>query len=65
MYRQRPVKGGREPLGSAVLKSIWGHVDKDARLFDVGRSFVVATILAQHYGIKRQEDYKTVDRRRK
>lgn len=57
LRRQRPVKGGRKPLPSSVLKSIHHKVDEIARKFRVSRSFVIATVLAEALGIKGQEKY--------
>jgi hypothetical protein len=58
-YRQRPVKGGREPLPACVLKSIYQEVDRQARKHHVSRSFVIATVLAKAFCVGDQEDYTT------
>lgn len=65
LNRQKPVKGGRKQLPSCVLKEIRIEVEKQSRMFKVSRSFVVATALAEIFGIKQQEDYKTLIRKRK
>ena len=52
---QRPVKGGRDPLPACVLGAIKRAVERDAARHNVSRSFVVAVILAAHYGIVEQE----------
>lgn len=57
MRSQPRIKGGRDSLGSAVIKRIWSAVFKEAEKYDCSRSFVVATILADHFGIKEQPDY--------
>jgi hypothetical protein len=57
MRRQRPIKGGREPLPSCVLKDIRDAVNKAAVQYDVSRSFVVAVALAEAFGIRDQEHY--------
>lgn len=50
--RQKPVKGGREPLPSCVTREIWKEVDRNARKFNVSRSFVIAVALADQFGIE-------------
>ena len=47
------------------MKKIREELDRDARRFNVSRSFVQATIMAHHYNINEQEDYKVVSRRKK
>ena len=49
--RQRPVKGGRQALPSCVLREIHQAVNFSARKFNVSRSWVVATALADFFGI--------------
>lgn len=63
-YRQKPIKGGRQPLPACVMKEIWNEVDRQARRFRVSRSFVIATALAHTFGIEDQEDYKKVGTRK-
>jgi hypothetical protein len=55
--RQRPIKGGREPLPSCVIKDISREVDRLARLHRVSKSFVIAVALADQFGIEEQETY--------
>lgn len=62
MYRQKPIKGGRAPLSSCMIKRAARMVEADAKRFNVGKSFVVATIICHHYRISEQEDYKVVAR---
>ena len=57
---QPPLKGGRDPLFSCVLPSIRDAAVKKAREFDVSPSWVVATILADAFGITDQIDYRTM-----
>ena len=49
--RQPPVQGGRESLPSCVLKEIMMATRKEAARWNCSRSYVVATILAHHFGI--------------
>lgn len=44
--RQRPIKGGRDPLPSCVLHSIRQAITGLALQHSCSRSFVIATILA-------------------
>lgn len=53
--RQKPIKGGRERLSPSVLKEIRVAVERDAARYGVYSSFVIAVILADHYGIDKQE----------
>jgi len=55
---QPPLKGGRDPLFSCVLPSIRAAAVRKAREYDVSPSWVVATILADAFGIDEQIDYK-------
>jgi len=55
--RQHPVKGGRAALPACVLREINAEVEKRARRFRVSKSFVVATVLAESFGISGQESY--------
>jgi len=59
--RQRPIKGGRIPLPSCVLDEIYSKVRQLAREYNCSRSFVIATILAEGLGIKKQEKYYVND----
>jgi len=60
-FRSQPrLKGAsRDPLGSAVLHSIREAVTREAHKYAVSRSFVVATILADFFGIGEQIRYQT------
>lgn len=62
-YRQPPLKGGRDPLFSAVLPEIRAALIRKAREFSVSPSWVVATILANALNIEEQIDYRTVRRK--
>jgi hypothetical protein len=55
--RQRPIRGGRLPLPSTVLKDIDHAVEKEANRHRVSKSWVIATILAYHFGIDEQISY--------
>lgn len=55
--RQKPVKGGREPLPSCVIKDIYQEVERRANKFRVSKSFVIAVALANQFGIDEQETY--------
>jgi len=61
MIRQKPVKGGRSYLSGAFIKSIDREINRQAKMFNVSRSFVIATAVADSLGVKDQEDYKTRD----
>ena len=65
MHRQRPVKGGRLPLPSCVLKEIRREVERLARTYNVSRSFVIATTLADAFGVQVEERYDEVDNRKR
>jgi hypothetical protein len=58
-FRQRPIKGGRQGLPSAVESRIWSAVEREAVRFNVSRSFVVAVALAHELGVDLdpQDDY--------
>jgi hypothetical protein len=55
--RQRPIKGGRVPLPSCVLREIEHEVQRLARKHRVSRSFVIAATLADAFGVEKQEHY--------
>jgi hypothetical protein len=55
--RQSPVKGGRESLPSCVLAEIEYAVEREANRHRVSKSWVIATILAYHFGIEEQVSY--------
>lgn len=48
---QRRIDGGREALPSCVADVIWNRVDREARVYNVSRSFVIAVALADAFGI--------------
>jgi len=56
--RQRPIKGGRDPLPACVIKDIRVAVEKLAHRYNVSKSFVIAVALAEQFGISEQETYK-------
>ena len=53
--RQKPIKGGREPLPACVIKEIAHEVEKRAARHKVSKSFIIAVTLAHAYGITEQE----------
>lgn len=55
---QRPVKGGRIPAYTGLIKDIERVIESEMRRYGVSRSFVIATALAHAFGIEEQEDYK-------
>jgi len=55
--RQRPVRGGREPLPACVIGKIRARVQREASRFGVSKSFVIAVALAEVFGIEDQEKY--------
>jgi len=55
--RQKPIAGGREALPACVLKEIHQKVESIAWEHGVSRSFVIATVLADAFGIDEQERY--------
>jgi len=63
-YRQLPVRGGRISIPSCVIKDIQIEVERAAKKFKVSKSFVVATALADYFGISEQERYQDVSKRR-
>lgn len=52
---QKPFSGGRFSLPSCVLPKIRHAVENDSLRHGVSKSFVIAVILAEHYGIGEQE----------
>lgn len=64
MRFQRRVDGGRDQLPSCVLPKIKAAVERDAKRFDVSRSFVIAVAIADHYGIDDQERIEDPGKRR-
>lgn len=55
--RQKPVRGGRSRLPASVLGEIERKVQLDADRYHVSKSFVVSVVLANHYGIRKQEQF--------
>lgn len=55
--RQKPIKGGREPLPSCVIKDIQRCVEHEAIKYRVSKSWVIATIVADFFGIEEQISY--------
>lgn len=57
MRIQKRLRRGekRIPLPACVIKEINLAVEKDAKEFGVSKSFVIAVILGNAYGIARQE----------
>jgi len=55
--RQAPVEGGRESLPACVLAEIEMAVRAEANKHRVSKSWVIATILAYHFGIGEQISY--------
>jgi len=56
--RQRPVKGGRMQVSTALISDIERAVAREMVKYDCSRSFVIATALAFAFGIEEQEDYR-------
>jgi len=63
IQRQKPIKGGRQPLPSCVIKDISREVERLARQHHVSKSFVIAVALAEQFGIEEQETYLPQPRR--
>lgn len=63
--RQSPIKGGRDPLPSCVLKEIRAEVTRIAAEHNVSRSWVIATVLAEAFRIGEQVSYDETRRRRR
>jgi Mor family transcriptional regulator len=58
MHIQKSVKGGRKKLSPSVLKEINYEVERLARKYNVSKSWVVSVVLADAFGIRKQEKYK-------
>jgi len=56
-HQTRLVGQTRTPMSTCVISEIEECVRADMRMFNVSRSFVIATHLAHAYGIK-VEDYR-------
>ena len=61
--RQPPVRGGRRPLPSCVIKEIDLAVRDLAIEYGVSRSWVISVLLAHGLGIKKQPDFIVKGRR--
>ena len=61
-HSQRPVKGGRDALPSCVVHKIKVEIERTARRFEVSKSFVVSTILAEAFDINIDERYYDYER---
>jgi predicted transcriptional regulator len=59
--RQSPIKGGRKYLSPAVLQEIEAEVSRLAARYNVSRSWIVATVLADAFHIEKQERYYKTD----
>ena len=58
MRIQKRIKGQiRESLAPCVLKENKDAIENDSLIFGVSKSFVISVILANAYGIKKQEDF--------
>jgi hypothetical protein len=57
--RQPPVKGGRQPVSSALLREVERAVRREMTRWNVSRSFVIATAVAHALGVEEQPDYRT------
>lgn len=57
MKIQKPVKN-RKTISPRVLFEIRSAVEKEATRHDCSMSFVIAVILANAFGIKKQEQYE-------
>jgi hypothetical protein len=57
MRIQKRLRKGekRIPMPACVIKEINQAVERDAREFGVSKSFIIAVILSNAYGIKKQE----------
>lgn len=58
MKRQKPVKGGRMRVSTALIHDIERAVAREMVKYDCSRSFVIATALAFAFNIEEQEDYR-------
>lgn len=58
-HSQPRVAGGRDPLPACVLHDIWRDVERDAVQYGVSRSWVIATILGEHYGVMEQASFRS------
>lgn len=63
--RQSPVRGGRSPMGTAVIGPLETAIRREQVRFKVSRSFVIATAVAHSLGVDAQEDYQEGRSRRR
>jgi len=56
--RQKPVKGGRMQVSTALIHDIERAVARETVKYNCSRSFVIATALAFAFGIEEQQDYR-------
>ena len=54
--RQRQVPGGRESLPSCVIGDIYREVERRAARYGVSRSFLIAVVLADAFGIGDEQE---------
>jgi hypothetical protein len=57
--RQKAIPGGRDSMPACVIKEILDCVRRESLRYNVSKSFVVATIVADFFGIEAQEHYIT------
>lgn len=56
--RQKPVKGGRNPLSGGITSDIERAVIHTANKFLVSKSFVQTVALARYFGIELEDTYE-------
>lgn len=62
-YRSQPRHRGvtRQPIGTSVIDAIERQLEREMKRWNVSRSFVVATVLAYHFNVNEQDDYRQLD----
>lgn len=55
--RQKPLKGGRDPLSACLDPAVYRAVQQKKREYYVAGSFIVNSILARVLGVKLDEYY--------
>lgn len=55
LRRQKPIPGGRDSLPACVIGRIKQEVERRAARFGVSKSFLIAVVLADAFGIDEQE----------
>ena len=67
MTKKRPIRSqprrrgvSRLPVGTAVIDAIERKLEREMRRWNVSRSFVIATVLAYHFDVEEQADYRQV-----